>query len=945
MAKKSVMETAIPTTSPTATSTAVRRAPVVQATLPNGLQVLLRESHDAPIASFWVWYRVGSRNEVPGKTGISHWVEHMQFKGTPSLAKGQIFRDVSRNGGILNALTSHDWTAYFETLPSDRLDLSLAIESDRMVNSLFDPDETESERTVILSERKGSENRPSYLLIEEVFGTAFRAHPYRHMVIGYESDLRSITRDDLYSHYRRYYVPNNAFISAVGDFDAQELLSRIEERFGGIPAGDPVPPVNIQEPEQLGERRVTIYRPAPASHLWIAYHVPAATHPDTAPLMVMDAVLSGAKGMGLAGGGAMGRSARLYRALVASGFARAAGSDTGLSLDPYLMLFGATALPGVDPQRIEAVMDEEIERIREELVTEEELARVRKQLTAQYVYSSAGVTNQAFWLGQMEIVDEFSRADTLVDELKAVTAEDIRRVAQTYLRRENRTVGWLHPEESETQRLFPAVDVPDLAAAADAGAESDLEADADVAGIFGHDDPATAIRRESLGLGTVAAGAVGEASRGSRGGAATQLRPFERQELPGGIVLLGQPRPDDPAVVVRLRLAAGSLNETAEQAGVAYFTARMLQRGQLGRTYAQFTEISDNLGASIGVDAGRMHVDLSIRCLREDLPTMLDLAADVLRRPDFPEDEIEKVRQEILAAIRESDDNTGIVAERAMLHILYPEGHPYRQRVTGEPEDVKKITRDDLVRFHAAHYGPGTMTAAVVGGIPNLDYAAELISARFSDWDVRVTAPELPEPATAPERTTRDDRIIAGKSQTNIAIGYPTLHRAHPDYYALEVATVILGQLGLSGRLGAEVRDRQGLAYGVSSDVDAGKKSGIWEANAGVAPENVDRAIEAIVGEIRRIRSEAVEAEELSDAQSYLTGVLPLALESNGGVANLLLSIEYYDLGLDYLERYPEIINGLTREQLLEAVRTHLDPDRLAIGTAGPERTSVGAAR
>ena len=193
--------------------------------------MLLRESHDAPVASFWVFYRVGSRNELPGVTGISHWVEHMQFKGTPSLEKGAIFGEVTRNGGSLNAFTSYDWTTYFETMPADRLDLSLKIESDRMVNSLFDPAETESERTVILAERQGGENRPGYFLNEEMMGTVFHHHPYGHSIIGYESDLRRITRDELYGHYRRYYVPNNAVVVASGDFNAEELFKKIEARF------------------------------------------------------------------------------------------------------------------------------------------------------------------------------------------------------------------------------------------------------------------------------------------------------------------------------------------------------------------------------------------------------------------------------------------------------------------------------------------------------------------------------------------------------------------------------------------------------------------------------------------------------------------------------------------------------------------------------------------
>jgi hypothetical protein len=206
---------------------------VVQTQLNNGLGVILHEDHSAPIVSFWTWYRVGSRNERPGKTGLSHWVEHMQFKGTAAIAKGQIFRNVSRVGGTLNALTSHDWTAYFETVPSLQIDLPLSIESDRMVGSLFAPDEVESERTVILSERQGAENNPGYALYEEVVGAAFRAHPYRHMVIGYESDLRAISRDDLYTHYRRFYQPENAFraTSFSIDWSARSQQFRPARRF------------------------------------------------------------------------------------------------------------------------------------------------------------------------------------------------------------------------------------------------------------------------------------------------------------------------------------------------------------------------------------------------------------------------------------------------------------------------------------------------------------------------------------------------------------------------------------------------------------------------------------------------------------------------------------------------------------------------------------------
>ncbi len=900
----------------------VSRSPVSVRTLDNGLQVLLREAHDAPIASFWVWYRVGSRNEVPGLTGISHWVEHMQFKGTPSLAKGAIFRDVSKNGGTLNALTSNDWTAYFETLPVDRLELSLAVESDRMTNSLFDPEETESERTVILSERQGAENGPSYRLLEEVFGVAFRAHPYGHMVIGHEADLRSITRDDLYAHYRRHYHPRNAFVVAVGDFDADELFGRIDRAFGQIAPGEPAAPVRAVEPPQRGERRVVLRQPAPTAYLRMAFKAPDARHPDSVPLLVADAVLSGGKGMGLAGGGPMGRSARFYRALVAGGLARGAGSDFDLTLDAGLFGVAVTALPGVELGRIEAAVDAELARLRDETVPEEELARALKQVRAQYVYSSAGVTNQAFWLGQMEVVDSYRRADALVDELSAVTPDDIQRVARTYLTPESRTVGWLEPSGDGAaaegdQRVAAALPGPGRYWSIYGGTVR-----------AGWDDrpetvPSPATAGEDLA-------APAPAATGSR------RAPFERVELPNGVVVLGQARPDDPVAVVRIRVEAGALAEPAEKAGLAAFTAWMLPRGQAGRTFEALNELTDGLGATLSVDAGRLSVDLAVRCLREDLPAMLDLAADVLLRPDFPADELEKVRREILAGIREADDNTQAVADRTLRELLYPDGHPYRRRVAGEAETVSTITRDDLVAYHATRYGPRVTTVAVVGGVLNLMSAAELLHDRFGGWDAPADPLSPPPPVAGPATTVREARSLAGKSQADIAIGFPTVARSHPAYYALDTANLILGRLGLMGRLGASVRDRQGLAYYVYSGLETGRDLGTWVARAGVDPKDVDQAIASITDEVLRLRQEPVEEEELADAQSYLTGVLPLALESNDGVAATLLSIEHFGLGLDYLDRYPGIIRALTRDELLEAAQRHLDPERLAVGVAGP---------
>ena len=876
------------------------RQRVVERTLPNGLQVILREDHSAPLASFWVGYRVGSRNEVPGLTGLSHWVEHMQFKGTPSLAKGQIFRDVARHGGVLNAMTSNDWTAYFETLPVDQIDLSLAIESDRMTNSLFDPAETESERTVILSERQGAENRPTYLLNEEVIGAAFRAHPYRHMVIGHEADLRAISRDDLFDHYRRYYVPNNAFITAVGDFDAEELFTKIERAFGSVPSGPAPPAVHVEEPPRLAERRLILRRPAPTSYLRMAFPTPAARHRDTAALLVADAILSGAKGMGFGGGGAMGRSSRLYRALVAAGLARGAGSDFDLSIDPHLLVIGVTALPGVEPDRLEAVVDAELARLRDDEVSPQEMARVMKQVRAQYVYSADGVSNQAFWLGQMEIVDRYDRVDRFVDDMARVTAADVQRVTRTYLTPDLRTVGWLLPA--------------------------------------GNEGGGNRARTGNPGKVLTAVDLSRPVSGGGEGsfGAPAQPGAFERHELANRVVILGQVRPGDRSAVVRIKIEAGARFEDDAHAGLAALTARSLPRGAGSRSFEEINEVTDDLGATFSVDIGRTAADLSIRCLIEDLPVLLDLAADILRRPIFPDNEIEKVRNELLTSIREGDNDTRAVADRAMRGLIFPEGHPFRRRVIGEIATMSVLTRDDLVAFHADHYGPAVITVAIVGGISSFPVAVELIDRRFGDWATAaepagsVAAPPLPQ------GSLRRSESIPGKSQADIAVGFPTIPRKHPDFYALDTANLILGRLGMMGRLGAEVRDAQGLAYYAFSQVEAGRDGSIWSGRAGVDPANIDRALDGIISEVRRLRAGHVSSEELADAKSYSTGILPLALETSSGVAGTLLTIEQYDLGLDFIERYPAIVDALTADELLTAMTTHIDPDRVVIGIAGP---------
>ncbi len=423
----------------------------IKSQLDNGLTVILREMHHAPVASFWIWYRVGSRNERPGITGASHWVEHMMFKGSPQFPPGSLDRLVSREGGRWNAFTTNDFTAYYETLPADRIDLALRLESDRMVNAIMTDKEVESERTVIISERQMYENQPSFQLREELIAAAFRIHPYHHEVIGHQADLETISRDELYDHYQRHYRPGNAVVVVTGDFDSQDMMARIEKLFGPIPAGASIDLIPRSEPAQQRERRVTVNGPGETAYLTYAYRAPEGTHPDFYPLVLLNAAYAGGSSLGFFGGGTTNKSSRLYKTLVGTDLAAAVYGLVSPSIDPYLYIISAIARPNRLLDDIEAALDQELGRLVQEPVTGRELEKALKRAKAQFVMAGESVTGQAQMLGLAEMVAGDHRwYEKTLESLNNVTLEDIDRIRNKYLRKENRTVGRYYPAGNET---------------------------------------------------------------------------------------------------------------------------------------------------------------------------------------------------------------------------------------------------------------------------------------------------------------------------------------------------------------------------------------------------------------------------------------------------------------------------------------------------------------
>jgi zinc protease len=415
--------------------------------------VLVQEVHTAPLASVWCWYKVGSKDERPGLTGVSHWVEHMNFKGTRNIPRDQVKGIIEQFGGTWNGYTWIDQTTYLETASREALDRMLFIEAERMSSCLYEPEDCESERTVIISELKGGENDPEQLLDIDLTAAAFRVHPYQHPTIGWLRDLETMTRDDLYGHYRRYYVPNNATLVIVGDVDTEEVVTRVEHHFASIAAGPSIDRVAAYEPPQVAERRVHFRKEGTTAYWRAAFHAPALTDQDFFPMLFVDAALSGASGLNLWSGHKVPtpqRSARLYRALVDKGLASSIGGAVLPTEHPFLYYIFATVAEAQSLTSVEEAILEEVERTARHGITEAEFAKVRAQLRARFVYDSDSVTDIAHQLGYFETIDSWRTCQNLIPRLSTVTLDQINSAARRYLTADNRTIGWFEPDVAAT---------------------------------------------------------------------------------------------------------------------------------------------------------------------------------------------------------------------------------------------------------------------------------------------------------------------------------------------------------------------------------------------------------------------------------------------------------------------------------------------------------------
>lgn len=882
-----------------------QQAAVRETVLPNGLKVLTKEAHAVPVVSFNVWYKVGSRNEQLGHTGLSHMLEHMQFKGTKTLGKGKIDTLIQSNGGLSNAATWNDFTYFYETLSSDKLDLAMRIESDRMVNSLLDPKEFDAERIVVRSELEGDEGNPDSLVYYELYSNAFKAHPYQWPTIGWVHDVETMPRDTLYAYYKTYYQPNNATVVIVGDFDTDKALALVNKYFGKIKRGPEPPRVTALEPAQFGERRAIVSKAGNAYRVMMGFHNPAIGSPDVYPLDVLEIVLSN------------GMSSRLYKGLVDKQLATDAWASNSVSHDPDLFLLGATARDGVKIADVEAALLAEVEKIKADGITDEELQKAVNQVEASFVYANDSVSGQARRLGQMETIYSWKYLDEYLPNIRKVTKSEVSRAARKYLVDENRTVVTFVPAK-ET-----------------GGSSRETGARSQEAEGPGLRVPMPAYRDGSQEIGVRSQEA--EAQAGAKT-STTTITPT-RVVLDNGMVVIIYPNHSNATIAVTGSMIGGEMLEPDGKHGLAAMTADLLVKGTKNRTADQLATEQDFNAISLNTYANLEVTGFSTYSLTKNFDKSLNLLSDVLRNPTFPQDELDKEKAQRISGLTQQKDDTQTLAMRGLYGSVFPVGHPYHdQSLDDDASNASSITRDDVTGFYGKYYGPQTAIIVVVGDTDEQTALAK-VKQYFGDWKPTGPATKPSVPDTPLQKDIVKQVIsVPGKSQVDVFLGYSGgLKRSDPDFYSATIMNFILGGGGaLGSRMGNVIRDQMGLVYTVYSTFDAGLGAGPWFAYLGTNPKNLDKAVTELVAQMKLMQEKGATQKEIKEAIDFITGSFAARrLETNRAIADTLQSAEFYGLGMDYIQRYQSLYRAVTLDQVNAAAKKYLHPEQYMLVEAG----------
>lgn len=876
--------------------------------LENGLTVLTKEVHTAPVVTVQVWYKVGSRNEEPGVNGIAHQLEHLMFKGTLNrpIQFGRLF---SALGSDSNAFTSYDQTAYYGTVERNKLKALLVLEADRMQNSQIEPEQLASEKRVVISELQGYENSPEYRLNRAVMQAVFPNHAYGLPVGGTKADVEKFEVEQVQKYYRNFYSPDNAVLVVVGDFQTANTLETIKEVFGKL--------AKRQEgTEAQGHRQevgvisssppIVLREPGAGRLLQIVYPLPDANQPDVPALDVMDYIFT------------EGRNSRLYQALVESGLAsEVTASVTSLRESGWYEVL-VTAGSKQDLKKIDSVLSSAIANIAEEGVTSEEVERAKTQLTADVILSNRDITSQAMRLGHDETTaGDYRYTDRYLAAVRLVKPTDVVAVINKYLTKEARTVGFFEP----TQKQITGIgDKPDSAQTTENFSPG---VPVLLSEVMKYLPPVDSVTDALLAV-------VGKASLRED---IAQVLPH-KYKFPNGLRILLLPDHSTPTVTLSGYIQAGTEFDPDDQAGLAAFVAENLLNGTKSKDVLTIAKVLAERGASLNFEVHREGVHIEGDSLAGDLPIILEILADVVKNSTFPTKELELHRQHALNDLQLELDEPSEVASRVFVQSIYPKKHPLHTFPT--EESLQQIQHQDVIDFKAKHYRPDTTVLALVGDF-DLDKVRSLIQNEFANWEVSGQAPTLKYPTVPmPETIVSVNPVLPGKAQAVTYMGYTGINRYDPWFHAALVLNQILGGDTLSSRLGAEVRDRQGLSYGIYSYFHTGKNAGTFLIEMQTSPEDSSKAIASTRQILQQIHQQGVTALEVETAKRTLISNYNVSLANPEELTDRILMNEVYGLDKVELHSFTDKIQKITLEQVNQAARELLHPDQIVVVTAGP---------
>jgi zinc protease len=870
---------------------------VKKTVLDNGLVVLTKEVHTAPVVSVQVWYKVGSRNERAKENGISHQLEHLMFKGTKTrpVQFGRLF---SALGSQFNAFTSYDETAYFGTVQRDKVDALITLEADRMQNALIGAEELKSEKRVVISELQGYDNSPSYRLSVAVMRAAFPNHQYGLSVGGTKADVENFSLEQVRNYYQTYYSPDNATLIITGDFDTAATLKTVKANFGKVPKRAKVVAQPKVEKVATAPQKTPIVLKERGSTplLQIVYPLTDIKHPDVPAIDVMDAILTG------------GRSSRLYQALVETGLASSVGATASELIEPGWYEFNATGAPGKDLKQVAEVLQKTVTQMQQKPVTAAELNRAKTLLQASFILGNQDITSQATQLGYNQTTTgDYLFLDRYLAGVAKVTPQDIQRVTKTYLNPAKQTIGFFEPTQPDGKP-------------GDSGGGSGKTVE--------NFNPGKPVDPAELAKYLPKSVASNIPSK--------QSLPEEVTLKNGLKVFLLRDR-STPTINISGQIGAGTGFDIAAKAGVANLVAGNLMNGTKTQNALTLAQSLEDKGASVGFSASREGVSVGAQGLSTNLPLLVQTMADVMQNATFPAEQLELTRQRALTGLKAQLDDPKSYGRRVFQQTIYPENHPFHTFPT--EDSLKAITREDLVSFYKQYYRPDTTNLAIVGDFdPN--QIKTLLNQAFGKWQPQGKATVLQVPKVAlPTKTATLNPVIPGKAEAITYIGYNGISRKDPRYYAVLIMNQILGGDTLSSRLGTEVRDRQGLTYGIYSAFSAGNNPGPFLIQMQTAPADAPKAIASTLGLLKQLREQGITEAEFNNAKRSITSSYPVDLASPGEVASIISSNSSNGLVTAEIRDFPSRINRVTMAQVKQVIQELIQPDKLVIVTAGPGET------